>query len=396
MIDPQSKSDLDSSIPQVPDQVQPAENVFSEDGQAPAPVEASPETIAAPHRAHAARPPGPGLLESAAWMIGMLAVQIGALVLTVVLIFAKAVLMEEIDIARSGPAELANRLLALLQGQLLAIVGVSQLATIVYGFLAIKLRLRPSGIRRLGWQFPSSFHWPLVALLMPPMWLLSSSLINVLLKWMPWAEDSMKGMLESFAEAPLWLGVLVIGMGPALAEELVFRGLIGRGLVARWGLVPGMLITSILFGVMHVHPVQAMGVIPLGLAMHFAYFTTRSFWAPMTLHLLNNSLSVLWVKLGMEGTRLDKLVEANSDLPLPIFAAAVAMVITIALLLWQTRVRYVLPDGSDWNPGYISTEVPPAEVNAIAAHQKARSLLVAGSVLSTLGFAAALWTFAAG
>jgi len=39
-----------------------------------------------------------------------------------------------------------------------------------------------------------------------------------------------------------------------------------------------MLITSVLFGIMHVNPAQAIGVMPLGLAMHFVYLTTRSFW----------------------------------------------------------------------------------------------------------------------
>jgi len=206
----------------------------------------------------------------------------------------------------------------------------------------------------------------------------------------------MKGMTESFAGAPVWLSVLVIGMGPAVAEELVFRGFIGRGLVGRRGLVPGMVITSILFGLMHIHPVQALGVIPLGFALHFVYFTTRSLWAPMTLHFLNNSLSVLWVQLGVEGTRLDRLVEEDSDLPLHILVVSVAMVVSIALILWQTRVQYISSDGSAWNPGFISTETPPPAAGAVATRHRASSLAVASGAISTLGFAAALWLFATG
>jgi membrane protease YdiL (CAAX protease family) len=267
---------------------------------------------------------------------------------------------------------------------------VVQGATVVYGLLAIWFRIRPSGVRRLGWQFPWLGHWLLVVLLMPPLCLLCSVLQNAMFEWIPSAETSMKELMESLAQAPLGLLILVIGMGPALAEELVFRGLVGRGLVARWGLFRGMLITSVLFGMMHLNPAQAIGVIPLGFAMHFVYFTTRSFWAPVTLHLFNNSLSVILLKHGA-GREVDTLFDQNSALPVPLLTFALAMVMAIGVLLWQTRVQYFLPDGSLWNPGYTSTEAPPPGVHAVGMRRSARMLFIAGSVLSALGFVAALW-----
>jgi TRAP-type C4-dicarboxylate transport system permease small subunit len=153
-----------------------------------------------------------------------------------------------------------------------------------------------------------------------------------------------------------------------------------------------MLVTSVLFGVMHINPAQAIGVMPLGLAMHFVYFTTRSFWAPMTLHFFNNALSVILLKHS-GNLPVDKLVETNSatSLPVPLLLISLSMVAAIGILLWQTRVQYVLPDGTLWNPGYTSTEAPPQEVNAVTTRQKARRLLVAASLFNTLGFMAAVW-----
>ena len=72
------------------------------------------------------------------------------------------------------------------------------------------------------------------------------------------------------------------------------------------------------------------------------------------------------------------------------------MVTTIATLLWQTRVQYVLRDGSVWNPGYISTEAPLPEFNAVAMRPSARPLLLAASLIISLGFAAAVWLFVTG
>jgi membrane protease YdiL (CAAX protease family) len=388
----QSDTNQNTVDPQPPDRVLPAAEGFLSDGGAPSSVEGRHDEITTvPQRVAPCRP-GPGLFESIAWMIGMFVVQSSAFVLTTVLVFG-VVLTTDSDLARTGLTDLVNRIAALLRNDLLVILGVSQLATIAYGWLAIRIRIRPGGLRRLGWQFPSKVHWLFVVLLMPPMWLLSSALQNALFRWMPWTESSMRDLVDAFAQAPLWLGMLVIGVGPAIAEELVFRGLIGRGLVARWGLAPGMLVTSILFGAMHVNPAQALAVVPLGLAMHFVYFTTRSFWAPMIFHLFNNSLSVICVKY-LADTQVDRLLETDAELPIPMVFASLAMVTGIGLVLWQTRMQYRLRDGSVWNPGYISSEAPPAEVDAVAVRHRACPLVLAGSACSTLGFVVTLWLFA--
>jgi len=161
------------------------------------------------------------LWESIAWMIGMHAVQIGVVAVTSVSMFAGVVLTGGIDPARSGPNALVNTVMSFFRDNLVCILGVAQAATVVYGLLAIQFRLKPQGVRRLGWQLPWLGHWLLVALLMPPLWLLCSVLQNAMFQSIPGSEDSMKELMESLGQAPLWLLVLVIGMGPAIAEELV-------------------------------------------------------------------------------------------------------------------------------------------------------------------------------
>src|SRR5258708_31982776 len=103
---------------------------------------------------------------------------------------------------------------------------------------------------------------------------------------------------------------------------------------------------------MHINPGQALAVIPIGLAMHFVYYTTRSFWAPMTLHLFNNSLSVILLKNSSLPViaKFEQLIDSQAGPPLSILVASVAMVTAILILLLQTRVQFVLSDGSVWNP----------------------------------------------
>jgi membrane protease YdiL (CAAX protease family) len=325
-------------------------------------------------------------------MIGWHAVQIGITVAAVVLVFSRLALPEGIDPASAGPTGLINAWMSSFRRHAVGILGVAQAGTIVYGLLAIRLRRGPHGLRQLGWQRPWVRHWLLVGLLVPPLWLLCSVIQHTLFQLLPGSRADMQALMQSLSHAPLWLLVLVIGVGPALGEELVFRGLIGRGLVARGGLFKGMAFTSILFGVMHINPAQ-IGVIPLGLAMHFVYVTTRSFWAPVTLHLFNNSLSVILLKYGNCAT-VGTPVENEVALPIHLLVVSAVMVAGIAIWLWQTRVQYVLPDGSLWNPGCTSTELLPPQVTAIPIRQSAETLRLAGSRFTS--FAAAVWRLKAG
>lgn len=339
-------------------------------------------------------PPGPGFFESLAWMVGWHAVQIGVTIVAIALVFSGFVLPVGFDPAVTGLMGLIDAWLSSARDNIVGVLAVVQTGMILYGLAAIRLRRGRHGLRQLGLQLPWIRHWLLVGLLMAPMWILCSVLQNAVFQWAPSSQSDLQKMTESFLHAPLWLLVLVIGLAPALGEELVFRGLIGRGLVARRGLLAGMVVTSVLFGVMHSNAAQAIGVIPLGLAMHFVYFTTRSFWAPVTLHLFSNSFSVILLKQRAE-LQTDTLGGAQAALPTHLLVVCVAMVAAIAILLWQTRVQYVLQDGSLWNPGFTSTELPPPEAHALPIRKTAHPLLLAGSTFNSLGFVAAMWRLAA-
>ena len=55
-----------------------------------------------------------------------------------------------------------------------------------------------------------------------------------------------------------FVAVVVLALGPAIGEELVFRGVIGQGLIRARGVVTGVVITCLLFAAMHVFPPHAL------------------------------------------------------------------------------------------------------------------------------------------
>jgi membrane protease YdiL (CAAX protease family) len=337
---------------------------------------------------------GPGFWESLAWMVGIHIVQFGTLLVAVVLLAVAFVMAAADDNSPGGDFAVLLRSLSPFYGtHLIVLLATAELATVAYALLAIRLRLGPHGLRDLGFHRPWKGHSLLIALLMPPLVVLCSALQAAIFRWFPGTRVQMEDLMTTLAQAPLSVLVLMVGLGPALAEEVLFRGLIGRGLLARYGLFAGMLMTSVLFGVVHVLPAQALVAIPIGLAMHFAYYTTRSFWAPMAVHFINNSLSVVLLKNGSVPTvaKFDQLFESAGGPPLYILVASAAMVTAILILLWETRVQWVLKDGSVWNPGFVTTSAPPAELEAIPVRQEPRLLILAGSTFNSLGFAAGVW-----
>ncbi len=384
----------ESQPPDAPGPILPAAEVFLEITQPAALVE---PVLPGPA---VRRPPGPGFWESIAWILGLQVVQfVGLVIASVLLIVWSVVSSGATTDAGSGRALDGAALMRIFgsrfREEFILIIGMTQLAGVGYALLAVHLRLRPGGLTRLGWRPPRAGHLLLVMTGMLPLAALSSQLQNEIFKLFPWSQEQMADLMGSMLSAPLWVVVLIIGAGPALGEELLFRGLIGRGLVGRYGVILGIAITAVLFGVMHLNPAQGTGAILLGIGMHFVYLTTRSFWAPMTLHFLNNAFSVVLVRIGDRFGVKELAADYSDSLPAAVLIASLCLVATIGLLLWQTRVRYVTSDGIAWDPGYPTAEVPPSEVGARPVSKAPKQGLVLATACCALGFVAAVWKMVA-
>jgi membrane protease YdiL (CAAX protease family) len=351
-----------------------------------------------PLAAVAPRLPGPGFWESIAWISGLMVVQFAAVMMAMIVLVLWSLATSRVPLDAGRPpdgAALVQNLVSRVGENFIVVLGSIQLAIIGYAFLAVQFRQRFLGLARLGWRFPRFGHWLLVVVVVLPLTALCTQLQSVVFKLVPWSQDQFTQLVESMEAAPLWLAVLGIGAGPALGEELMFRGFIGRGLMARYGVSLGIVVTSVMFGAMHVNPGQVVGTIPLGFAMHFVYLTTRSFWAPMTLHFLNNTFSVVMLKVGAD-VGVKELADESTSLPGSLLVTSACLVAAIGLLLWQTRIRFVTSDGTAWDPGYATCDVPPAEAGALPVSHPAAPGLVFGVALCALGFVAAAWMMVVG
>ena len=95
---------------------------------------------------------------------------------------------------------------------------------------------------------------------------------------------------------PTWisliLNIFVIGILPAVLEEAVFRGCVLR-VLRPYGDGFAVVISAILFGLMHGNIRQIPFATLVGLILGWLYVTTNSIFWPMLIHFINNALSVI-------------------------------------------------------------------------------------------------------
>lgn len=87
--------------------------------------------------------------------------------------------------------------------------------------------------------------------------------------------------------------VLIIGLAPGVCEELLFRGYMQTRLIERYGSMRAILISSALFGLLHLDLLQTPFGFAMGLLLGWAAYRTGSIRPAMTAHVINNSTVVL-------------------------------------------------------------------------------------------------------
>ncbi len=96
------------------------------------------------------------------------------------------------------------------------------------------------------------------------------------------------------------LGIITMGLIPAVVEELIFRGMVLRGLspLGKWKAV---LISAAAFTLMHMNPSQTVHQFLLGIIMALIAWETGSILAPMLIHFINNALAIILEVSGFSG-----------------------------------------------------------------------------------------------
>ena len=99
---------------------------------------------------------------------------------------------------------------------------------------------------------------------------------------------------QTMVETPtsLALNLFTIAVLPALLEEMIYRGYILR-VLRPYGNLMAVMVSSLLFSLMHGNLRQIPFAFMVGLVLGFLYVSTNNIWLPIAVHLANNAISVL-------------------------------------------------------------------------------------------------------
>lgn len=149
-------------------------------------------------------------------------------------------------------------------------------------------------------------HWPIwvwfaAAFATPLVGLASSMVCGMFLS----ESESLKEMSQIFRDhgasgflIPL---SLMIGLTPAVCEELLFRGYIQTRLTQAMHPIFGILIASLLFSLFHMDFVHVIAVFPMGVFLGWVSWRSGSLIPAMMGHFVNNVISVVAVVMAPDG-----------------------------------------------------------------------------------------------
>lgn len=93
--------------------------------------------------------------------------------------------------------------------------------------------------------------------------------------------------------------VAVLGILIPVSEEMMFRGILFKRFRERQGFWYSAVCSSIFFAFMHMNVTQTIYAFLLGLMLSYFYEKTGSFKAPVLLHIVMNTGSVIFTELGV-------------------------------------------------------------------------------------------------
>jgi membrane protease YdiL (CAAX protease family) len=172
------------------------------------------------------------------------------------------------------------------------------------------------------------------------------ALLGGLTVWLfpSWVAQGLMDMLPEYTSTPElltdllvsggWLDRLIVGLAilvsAPLVEELIYRGFLWRVTAQGFGWLGALSITTALFALSHLDPVQSTALVPTALFLGWLRYTSGSLGAPMVAHLTNNGVGVLLTLAGLD-----------EDARVPLWAALLGLVLTLgwAWLAELTRRR---------------------------------------------------------
>ncbi len=232
--------------------------------------------------------------------------------------------------------------LELTAGVLAAVIGVSQLFSyLVPGIVSAKTLYPGRWLQELNLDKAPNFLKLLMGIAAFVFTLSFTGVLaamNAAVELPDWAssiEGDIAGVLDTLITSSSWptfvMVLFIIGVLPALGEEIIFRGLIQPAVIRSTGSSHfGIWVTALMFGLVHM---QFAGLLPrvfLGAVLGFLAYYSQRLWIPIIAHCLFNGLQAVAVRLSW----MDVEQAADATQEVETWQVLATMVVAAAALLF--------------------------------------------------------------
>lgn len=145
-------------------------------------------------------------------------------------------------------------------------------------------------------------------------------------------EQTQLELIQSVLESGLGVGfnLTMLALTPGICEELLFRGYAQRQFERSTGIVGGILLSGILFGLYHFRPSQLLPLAVLGIYLAYLTWRTGSLWPAIVVHTAHNGFAVLVSRYAQQHPSYD--LEAMEQATMPWYAVVGGFAIFGAVL----------------------------------------------------------------
>lgn len=150
-------------------------------------------------------------------------------------------------------------------------------------------------------------------------------------------QESMAEMISMFLKSDnmLLLGILHIGIVPAVCEEIMYRGYVMRALEKSWGITAAIIISGIIFGAYHLQISNLLPLATLGIFLAYVTYVSNSIIPAMAAHFVNNGGQVVASKFYPQ--LLDEKITPEMDIPY--LMVIISIILTAGILYYLNQIK---------------------------------------------------------
>jgi membrane protease YdiL (CAAX protease family) len=136
-------------------------------------------------------------------------------------------------------------------------------------------------------------YWLAIIVFMAGFVITASEIDNVLTYFLPMPDFFRSTFNLLMAKQLFIVSIIMVGIIPGFAEEMLFRGVLLNGLEKNYSNKKAILISALLFGIVHLNPWQFVTAFIIGIVSAWIYIKTKSIVLCIYMHLFNNITSIV-------------------------------------------------------------------------------------------------------